>query len=181
MILNNSIIEDLKERSGLMFDKAGDFELLSSLIFKDTGRQIGVTTLKRLFFYISDDRKASSYTLNTIAIYIGFKTWNEYISAKNIESDWAFPDETLYIHALEAGTQITIKYLNREVTFSVIEIDGSNVLKVVAVENGSLKIGDLVYAHRIRKGDKFEAEKVIRGKNVGNYKTNGEIALIDVK
>ena len=181
MILNNSIIEDLKEKSGLMFDKAGDFELLTSLIFKGTGRQIGVTTLKRLFFYINDDRNASSYTLNTIAIYIGFKTWDEYIAAKNIDSDWAFPDETLYIHALEVGTQVTIKYLNRKVTFSVVEIDGGNVLKVVAVENGSLKVGDLVYAYRIKKGEKFEAEKVVRGDNVGNYRTNGEIAVIDIK
>lgn len=31
-----------------MFDKAVDFGLLSSYIYKDTGRTIGVTTLKRL-------------------------------------------------------------------------------------------------------------------------------------
>ena len=51
MILNNAIIEDLKEKSGLLFDKAGDFSILSSLIFDETGRTIGVTTLKRLFYY----------------------------------------------------------------------------------------------------------------------------------
>lgn len=63
MILNNAIIEDLKEKSGLLFDKAGDFSILSSLIFDETGRTIGATTLKRLFYYIKDDRKASEYTL----------------------------------------------------------------------------------------------------------------------
>lgn len=47
MILNNAIIEDLKEKSGLLFDKAGDFSILSSLIFDETGRTIGATTLKR--------------------------------------------------------------------------------------------------------------------------------------
>lgn len=50
-----------------MFDKAVDFGLLSSYIYKDTGRTIGVTTLKRLFNYINDERKTSEYTLNTIA------------------------------------------------------------------------------------------------------------------
>ena len=84
MILNNAIIEDIKEKSGLLFDKAGDFSILSSLIFKETGRNIGVTTLKRLFHYIQDDRKASEYTLNTIALYVGYKSWEEYSSAKNL-------------------------------------------------------------------------------------------------
>ena len=69
MILNNAIIEDIKEKSSLLFDKAGDFSILSSLIFKETGRNIGVTTLKRLFHYIQDDRKASEYTLNTFFIF----------------------------------------------------------------------------------------------------------------
>lgn len=35
-----------------MFDKAVDFGLLSSYIYKDTGRTIGVTTLKRRVFKI---------------------------------------------------------------------------------------------------------------------------------
>ena len=77
MILNNAIIEDVKEKSGLLFDKAGDFAILSSLIFKATGRSIGITTLKRLFYYINDDRKASEYTMNTIALYVGYKSWEE--------------------------------------------------------------------------------------------------------
>ena len=91
-----------------MFDKAGDFSILSSLIFKETGRNIGVTTLKRLFHYIQDDRKASEYTLNTIALYVGYKSWEEYSSAKNLVSDWGYNDETLYIHALERLFQVKI-------------------------------------------------------------------------
>lgn len=46
-----------------MFDKAVDFGLLSSYIYKDTGRTIGVTTLKRLFNYINDERKRASTLL----------------------------------------------------------------------------------------------------------------------
>ena len=88
MILNKRIIEDIKNESGLLFDKAGDFALLASLIYKKTKRNIGVTTLKRLFCYINDDRKASEYTLNTIALYLGFSTWDEYTSLQKIESDW---------------------------------------------------------------------------------------------
>ena len=41
-----------------------------------------------LFNYIQDDRKASEYTLNTIAIYLGFDNWETYLKAKNIDSEW---------------------------------------------------------------------------------------------
>lgn len=83
MILNNKIIEDIKRESHLLFDKAGDFALLGSLIFEKTERTIGVNTLKRLFCYINDDRKSSDYTLNTIALYLGYSSWDEYASAIN--------------------------------------------------------------------------------------------------
>ena len=45
MILNNAIIEDIKEKSSLLFDKAGDFSILSSLIFKETGRRNDILTI----------------------------------------------------------------------------------------------------------------------------------------
>ena len=116
MILNKRIIEDIKNESGLLFDKAGDFALLASLIYKKTKRNIGVTTLKRLFCYINDDRKASEYTLNTIALHLGFSTWDEYTSLQKIESDWGFEDENIYIQALNPEMLLTIKHLNRTVS-----------------------------------------------------------------
>lgn len=35
MILNDTIIDDIKRKSGLMFDKAVDFGLLSSYIYSN--------------------------------------------------------------------------------------------------------------------------------------------------
>lgn len=180
MILNNAIIEDVKEKSGLMFDKAGDFSILSSLIFKETGRSIGITTLKRLFYYINDDRKASEYTMNTIALYVGYKSWEEYSASKNLDSEWGFADETIYVHALEEGTNISIQYLDRKVNFSVVNHEGENHLKVVSCKNSSLKAGDLLFVYRIRKGEILEAEKVIRGNMIGNYKTHGEVMSVEI-
>lgn len=180
MILNNAIIEDVKEKSGLLFDKAGDFAILSSLIFKATGRSIGITTLKRLFYYINDDRKASEYTMNTIALYVGYKSWDEYSASKNLDSEWGFADETIYVHALEEGTNISIQYLDRKVNFTVVNHEGENHLKVVSCENSSLKAGDLLFVYRIRKGEILEAEKVIRGNMIGNYKTHGEIMSVEI-
>lgn len=178
MILSDKIIEEIKSESGLMFDKAGDFAILSSSIYAKTKRNIGVTTLKRLFCYINDERKASDYTLNTIALYLGYPSWTEYASARNLESEWGFDDESIYIQALDPGTHVTIQYLNRKVGFRVKEVGGNNVLEVISVVNGSLQIGDILHVHKIKKGTILEANSVIRGENKGNYRTHGEIQSI---
>ena len=78
MVFNTIIINDIKTKSGLKFDKTTDFSVLSTKIFKATGRTIGITTLKRLFNYIDDNRNTSNYTLNTIAIYLGYDSWIDY-------------------------------------------------------------------------------------------------------
>lgn len=180
MILNDTIIYDIKRKSGLLFDKAGDFDLLSTYVYKETGRTIGVTTLKRLFGYINDSRKTSVYTLNTIALYMGRKSWNAYVASNTLDSEWGFDDESIYISDLEIGTKLTIQYLNRVVGFEVIVLEGHHVLKVISSQNSSLCMGDILFVGKIKKGSILEAEKVLRGADVGNYKTNGEIRIIEI-
>ena len=65
MILSNIVIDDLKDKSGLLFDQAKDFDMLTKLIMDVTQRSIGVTTLKRLMGYIEDDHRTNAKTLNT--------------------------------------------------------------------------------------------------------------------
>ncbi len=175
MVFNSQIIEKLKEKSGLSFDKSKDFELLCDAIFKQTGRTIGLTTMKRLLGYISDDRHTNDYTLNTVAIYLGFPSWEKMCSTLRIDSDWCFEDEAYYIEDLNEGTEIRVKYLNRSVLFKVLSYQGDKVLQVKEVENSSLEQGDILFVEHIRKGEILEAKKVIRGVNKGNYRTNGEI------
>ena len=180
MILNKSIIDDLKLKSDLSFDKVNDFGLLADKMFDVTGRTIGLTTLKRLFGYINDDRRTSNYTLNTVALYLGYTTWADYISHKQIDSEWGYADDAVYIDSLEIDTRLSIRYLDRKVELSVINHDGSKVLKVISSVNSSLKVGDLLYIHTLRKGYILEAEKVVRGESVGNYRTHGEILSIEI-
>ena len=115
---------------------------------------------------------------NTCSIFTNLD--EEYSSAKNLVSDWGYNDETLYIHALEINTKIFIQYLDRKITFVVVNHEGENYLKVVSSENSSLKINDLLFVYKIRKGEILEAEKVIRGDSIGNYKTHGEIINVEL-
>ena len=156
MIFNSQIIEKLKEKSGLSFDKSKDFECLCDKIFQQTGRTIGLTTIKRLMGYISDNRHTNVYTLNTVGIYLGYPSWEEPIECK-----------------------ISIKYLNRDVTFKVVLFKEEKMLQVLAAQNSSLKEGDILEVTRLKIGEFLEAKRAYRGDSIGNFRTNGE--LKDVK
>lgn len=45
MVFREDIIKDICNKLCLLFDRAGDFESLSSKVYKETGRTIGITTL----------------------------------------------------------------------------------------------------------------------------------------
>lgn len=181
MKLSNKTIEEIKEKTGMKYDRAKDFSVLAEDIFKKTGRSIGITTLKRLFGTIEDQRDAIGYTMNTIAIYLGYASWKDYMGHDSFDSDWCFDDDLFYIHDLELGDQLKIQYLNRSVTFSVVDYEDTRVLKVEESTNSSLQVGDIVFIHSLRVGSLIEAEKVIRGTVIGNYRTKGEIAEIKYK
>lgn len=181
MILSQDIIKDIKEKSNLMFDKSADFNALTDEISKETGRTIGLTTIKRLFGYIDDDRKTSQYTLNTLALYLGYSDWKEYSISKNLDSDWNFDTDKVLIAEQTTGTKIHVKYLDRIVTFVVSEYDNQKVLRVEKAENSSLKVNDILLVNSLQVGKIIEADKVIRGKYIGNYRTHGEISEMHIE
>lgn len=180
MVLNNQIIDRLKEKSNLFLDKAKDFTILSASILDETKRSIGVTTIKRLLGYINDCRKTNEYTLNTIAIYLGCKSWNELCSSLRIDSDWNFEDERVYVSDMEIGKLVSVIYWNRKVTFEVVDFKGNKALKVTKVLNSSLKVNDILVIDYLEVGKILEAKEVYRDSLIGNYRTNNELSEINI-
>lgn len=180
MVLNEQIITKIKDKSLLSFEKAKDFTLLSSSIFEETKRYIGVTTIKRLFGYIDDSRRTNEYTLNTIAIYLGYKDWDELCCSSRIDSDWNFEDDKIYVEDIEVGKEVFISYWDREVTFVVVEYQSQKALKVTKVLNSSLKEGDILLIQCLEIGKILEAKEVHRENLVGNYRTNTELSEIHI-
>lgn len=180
MILSNKTIGQIKKKSGLSFDRATDFSVLASLIGNETKCTIGITTLKRLFGYIDDPRDTNKGTLNILALYLGYQTWEEYVSTMRIDSDWDVESDTVWVITLSFGMTVEVCYLNRTVTFEVISTEEGKALRVINSQNSSLKKDDIAYIDRIRKGEKLEARKVCRGASLGSYRTNGEVRSIKI-
>ena len=179
-VLDKVVIDNIKQKSGLSFEQSKDYNQLSTLILAKTGRSIGCTTLKRLMGNIDDAREATEYTLNTIAQYLGAESWNSFIRQMSIESEMCYDDDSVYVRQLNLGQKIRVTYLNRIVVFEVISHLGSKALKVIDVKNGSLEKEDIAIVYRIRKGYILEAERIIRGDDEWNYKTQGVITDINL-
>lgn len=170
----------IKSKSGLCFDKAKDYDALCDCIFSVTNRTIGVNTIKRLMGYIIDDRKTNEYTLNTIAIYLSFSSWEDLCGSIRIDSDWDYDEQTVYVEDLLLDQMITVKYLNRSVTFKVVLFHNKKMLQVLKSINSSLAIDDVLAVDSLRVGYILEAKTVYRGEIKGNYRTNGELKEIIV-
>ncbi len=75
------IREEIRSKYGHKIKYAKDCQILSDSITKNTGRQISVSTLKRFFGIIECPFKPSKYTLDTLAIYLNFKNWDDYANS----------------------------------------------------------------------------------------------------
>ena len=56
MRLSKVTIDEIKQKSGLDFEMVKDYATFGEMIYETTGRRLGVTTLKRLFGNIEDER-----------------------------------------------------------------------------------------------------------------------------
>ncbi len=76
-MLNNSIKKQIEDVYGHEIRYPKDCDALALDITLKTGCTISPSTMKRLFGFIKTDSKPNQYTLDTIAIYIGYKSWEE--------------------------------------------------------------------------------------------------------
>lgn len=75
------IKEEIQKKYGHDILYAKDCQILSDLIQQQINRQVSVSTLKRFFGIIQSPFSPSKYTLDTLAIYLKFKNWQEYINS----------------------------------------------------------------------------------------------------
>ena len=88
--------------------------------------------------------------------------------------------KTMYVEDLPLDKVITVKYLNRSVTFKVILFHNKKMLQVLKSVNSSLAKDDVLAVDSLRVGNVLEAKTVYRGEIRGNYRTNGELKEVIV-
>jgi len=83
-MLNDNLKKQIEIVHGHEIRYPKDCDILALEISSKTECKISVSTVKRLFGFTKTTSKPNQYTLDTIAIYLGYKSWQEFNN--NIES-----------------------------------------------------------------------------------------------
>ena len=185
-MLDKKIIEKIeKEINNGNKITTTDCQWLATKINEDTDIVIGETTLKRMFGFTSDPRNPHRSTLNIIAVFLGYKDYED--MALDLElSEVVISDfedrNSIETDTLNIGDTLELAYLPNRVFY--LKYVGDSRFIIESVENSrNLLAGDIVKITHIEKGFPLYIPEVVRdGKNLGAYEAgkNGGLTSIQL-
>lgn len=149
-----SLVELTNNNLGYVPSTPTEFNALSLLIQKKTGRSISLSSIKRIWGYVRYEGFPSLTTLNNLAQYNGFKDWESFMtthSARNSEEDSEFIDESIVnTDSLKPGDRLLLKWGDGKAC--EIECVSSMTFRVVSSHNIKLQPGDVGTIHTLCVG-----------------------------
>lgn len=172
----------IKHKSGLSFSQSKDYALLSALIQTETGEHISDNTLRRLMGVKNDAGVPRVSTLDVVARYLGFDSWELYLKfGKDQVPDSRFISDRKVVASsqITPGQMVEIYYHpNRNV---LLEYQGEEVYIVKSVSGGSLHENDQLKIFNFVEGMTLFVSDVIRdGKSLGQYIAGEVSGLLSV-
>ena len=151
-----SVIEQIKQKSGMDFKNAKDFEVLSESF--PASDRLGVNTLKRLMGYAKTPIEPRKTTLDAIAHYLGQTSWEILMGLQPSDSDWT--EKAVSADEIREGSFVEVQWLpDREIRLRCI---GENRFRVTESLNGRLLAGDEVTICHFRLDYPLEVSHIVR-------------------
>lgn len=138
------IIDMLSSRLGKPIRYPADCEALSYDIDHTINQHVGVTTLKRLLGFVKDVKQPRWSTLDIIAQYLGFDSYNKLLSSLLARDNISGFEEVNEVKSVDlaSGTQLSFTYSpDRRV---ILEYDSDCMFRVVESINSKLEVDDEV-------------------------------------
>ena len=161
-----ALVELTNNNLGYIPSSPSEFNELCLLIQKKTGRPISLSSIKRIWGYVSYDGFPSVTTLNNLAKYNGFRDWESFLishSSKRDDENSGFIEETLVnTDTLKPGDKLFLKwYVGKScelecISHMTFRINASCNIKLLAgdiVTIHTLCVGHPIYVSDIRRGD----------------------------
>lgn len=140
----DALKRDVEERIGGRPYGHGDFTKLANEVFEVTKEMISATTLKRLWGYLRQESPTpQTRTLNVLAIYIGFKDWQDYCVCQESKNDYSsefVKHSAQHCSLMGPGDMIRIAWYPNRTLVLRHEGDG-DLFTVVTSENSKLEAG----------------------------------------
>lgn len=144
------IIEQLKSAVELVvgrkIEHPKDFDFLEKQIEGYVGEHISVSTLKRLWGYVTSNSEISVYTLNVLSHMIGYASWSEFCQSRCVaeeESSHKIICRKLFTSALSPGTKISLVW--RPDRKLLVRFEGQDLFVVLESTNSKLAAGDIFH------------------------------------
>ena len=158
-------ISNLKEEIELKFGRRistpAVFDSLYLDIKKETGKEISVSTLKRIWGYVDYPHEPRLEILSVLSQYLGYKDWKDYSSSTTATdfSDFLNKD-FIDTKKLEGGEIIQISWApNRTCTLKYL---GNYLYEVLNALNSKIKKGDRFSCSIIAKGEPLMCSSILR-------------------
>ncbi|MDE6645496.1 MAG: hypothetical protein K2J97_05380 [Muribaculaceae bacterium] len=162
----------IQNRWGTEVRYAKDCEALAESIFEVTGQRLGVTTVKRMFGFVGNDRVVPrSSTMDIIAAYLGYNGGMKAVVGAldaGVNISLFVDDNWSDIENLATGAQVKFSYRpDRTIVMTHL---GGCVFEIDEALNSKLVEGDVVKVSYLAVGFEFVASQVVReGECLGGY------------
>ena len=159
-------ISNLKEEIELKFGRRittpGVFDALYLDIKKETGKEISVSTLKRIWGYVTYPHEPRLEILSVLSQYLGYRDWKDYSTSTGaIDVSDFLNKDIIDTKKLEGGEIIQISWApNRTCSLKYL---GDYFFEVLNALNSKIKKGDIFSCSIIAKGEPLMCSSILRG------------------
>lgn len=168
-MLSKIIRERIQQKFGQEIRYSKDCEVLAIDISNNTSRKISVSTIKRLFGLAKGIEEPRLYTLDVLAIYIGYKNYDDLLIEFKTANGSEFEIlEEVRADSLNMNDELDLQYEpNRSLKLRYL---GDSKFELLEVLNSKLKEKDIVVlSHIIRDYPLFLRNVIRKEKNLGSF------------
>jgi len=176
--LHPEIINLLQDKSGYDLTISHSCVQLAQLITDSTGRNISASTMRRLLGFYNEERQPQQFTLDAIALYLGYVNWDELI--KSVEEGLSgFKEIGVDFDSNQLQTGQTLRLTYRPNRILCLSCLGNSAYLVQSCQGSThLQPGDILIIRAILKGFPLICQSVTRdGQILGAYSTAETVGI----
>lgn len=175
-------VDEIKRLRNAIEEKIGrkavapvDFNYIAMQIKQDVGDSVSVSTLKRIWGYVSYKSKPSKSILSIMARFVGFTSWNSFCDSKDVSTYIESQDLSgKVVNAAEINIGDIVEIEWRPNRYCKLECIGKKLFKVVESHNSKLFPGNVFHAELFGKGMPFYVTDLQQNYSEGRIYVAGE-------
>ena len=139
--------ERIEEMTGRKMVKPRDFAWLSRQVEERTRQRVSESTLRRFWGYVSEGVKASAYTKDVLAQYLGYRDFAQFseMQGSGPTQSQVVLGDSISCDKLYEGQLLRLSWLPNRVC--TVRHEGNGIFTVVESENTRLAKGDTFECH----------------------------------